>query len=75
MLEVKLGVWGKDRIADEKGLCHAGDYYCVRCYSKDKKVKAEGFWPCIDPDIRSFPYCKGCITMLQYELMMNLGKE
>lgn len=71
----KLGVWGKDKIIGENGNYHAGDYYCIRCYRDENLVRAEKFWPCMDIDIRDFPYCSPCISDLDMEVMMSLTEE
>jgi hypothetical protein len=59
-IEKKLGMWGFDKIVGEDGKIHASDYYCVGCYQNKKKTPAEVFWPNIDPDIPSAPYCRPC---------------
>jgi len=73
-LEKKLGVWGIDKIAHEDNQVFAKDYYCVECYRKDKKVPGEVFWPCIDPDIPSYPYCKPCKDNLQMKLLIEMSE-
>ena len=71
----KLGVWGKDRILGEGGKFNAKDYYCLQCYLEGKFVQATSFWPCIDPDIKSYPYCSGCIRKRQYDLLIQLSER
>ena len=70
-LDKKLGIWGKDKIVGKDNRIHAEDYYCVRHYEKEKLVQAEAFWPCMDPDIKDYPYCKPCINALNLEILMK----
>lgn len=70
-LDKKLGVWGKDKIIRDNKF-YAVDYYCVRCYGENKRIGAEKFWPNVDVDIESFPYCKRCIDDLNSELLISL---
>jgi hypothetical protein len=71
-LEKRLGIWGKDKVVGDDGKVHAGDYYCVRCYSDKKENGAEVFWPAFDPDVRSFPYCRPCVDYLKLKMMVDL---
>ena len=48
----------------------ASDLKCCSC----KKEQAVAFWPCIDPDIRSHPYCRTCLDAAQMELMLKLSE-
>jgi len=73
-LDKKLGIWGKDKILREDGKIHAIDYYCIRCYGKNKLVQANRLWPMMDPDIPFFPYCKQCVDDLVFEMMIKLGE-
>ena len=76
-LEKKLGVWGKDNIVRENNKVHAKDYYCVECYHNKngrKLVQAEYLWPCMDPDIENYPYCKNCVEARQLSLLMEAKK-
>jgi len=34
--------------------------------------QAVAFWPCIDPDIQSHPYCRECLDKAQVELLIKL---
>lgn len=55
--------------------------------SKKKKIKADdcqccvcgqpavAFWPVIDPDIPSNPYCRKCLDKAQLELMTRITNE
>ncbi len=36
--------------------------------------RAVAFWPCIDPDIPSDPYCRKCLDKAKRELMMEILK-
>jgi hypothetical protein len=48
----------------------ASDCKCCVC----KKAQAVAFWPCIDPDIRSHPYCRKCLDKAQTELMIKVAE-
>lgn len=74
-LEKKLGVWGKDKIVREDGKTHAEDYYCVKCYSKNKKIQANSFLPIFDPDIPFFPYCDKHARELSIKLMLDISED
>ena len=46
-------------------------------YAKDCKCNVCGapavaFWPVIDPDIPSYPYCRKCLDKAKIELMTKL---
>ena len=69
-LEKKLGLWGVDVILKD-GKVRANDYYCVGCYNLGKEVQAEAFWPEIDPDVQSFPYCRSCLDYQQMKVMID----
>lgn len=32
------------------------------------------FWPCLDPDIPTHPYCRKCLTKEQAKLLIELNK-
>lgn len=51
----------------EDTLIKASDCKCCVCGEQ-----AEVFWPIIDPDIPSNPYCKKCVKEAQYELLLKL---
>lgn len=72
-LDKKLGIWGKDKIIREDNKFLAKDYYCIKCYSDKKETPAEVFWPTIDLDIKSYPYCKPCKDYLNLKLMIDLS--
>jgi len=42
---------------------------CCKC----KKRQAVAFWPCIDPDIPSHPYCQVCLHVVNAELFFALA--
>ncbi|PJE81771.1 hypothetical protein COU58_00395 [Candidatus Pacearchaeota archaeon CG10_big_fil_rev_8_21_14_0_10_32_42] len=70
-LEKKLGVWGIDVVVGEDNQIFAKNYYCVSCYKQNKKIPAEVFWPCIDPDIPSAPYCRPCKEKNVMEILLG----
>lgn len=48
-----------------------------KIYAKDCKCcvcgkQAEVFWPVIDPDIPSHPYCRECVEKEKQELFVKL---
>lgn len=47
---------------------YARDYKCCKC----RKRQAVEFWPCIDPDIKSYPYCRQCLDEVQMELLIKI---
>jgi len=49
---------------------YASDLNCVSCGKQ-----AVAFWPCIDPDIVSKPYCRKCLDEIQHELLMRMIDE
>lgn len=70
-IEKKLGVFGRDVIVGSDAKVHAEDYYCVGCYSLKKEVSAEVFWPNVDLDVNSFPYCRSCVDYMKMKLMID----
>lgn len=49
-------------------------------YAKDEKCSVCGkpavtFWPCIDPDIQSFPYCRKCVEEQKTKLLVAFCEE
>lgn len=48
----------------------AADCVCAVC----GKAKAVAFWPCIDPDIKSHPYCQSCLDKAQTALLIKLAE-
>ena len=47
-----------------------------KVYAKDCKCcicgkQAVAFWPCIDPDIKSYPYCQKCLDDAKLKLMIE----
>ena len=48
----------------------ASEFKCCAC----KKAQAVAFWPCIDPDIRSHPYCRKCLDEAQTEVMIQIAE-
>lgn len=50
---------------------HAKDCKCILCGKT-----AVAFWPCIDPDIPSEPYCRECLDKVKRETLLKiLGNE
>lgn len=45
----------------------ASDCKCCKCGKQ-----AVAFFPCIDPDIPSYPYCDECLDKAKEELAMTL---
>lgn len=52
------------------GIVKASDCKCCVCGNK-----AEVFWPVIDPDIPSHPYCRTCVEKEKAKLMIELLKK
>ena len=48
----------------------ASDCKCCEC-----GAQAVAFWPCIDPDIPSHPYCRKCLNKAQTKLMIEIFKD
>jgi hypothetical protein len=48
-------------------LVKASDCKCCECGEP-----AVAFWPVIDPDIPSYPYCRKCLDKAKAKLMMEL---
>lgn len=46
---------------------YAKDCKCVVCGKP-----AVAFWPCIDPDIPSEPYCRKCLDNIKREVILKL---
>ena len=40
---------------------------CCKC-----NQPAVAFWPAIDPDIESFPYCRKCLDRVQLKLLIEM---
>lgn len=36
-------------------------------------AQAVAFWPCIDPDIRSYPYCRACLDNQKFKALMAIS--
>jgi len=49
---------------------YAKDELCIDCGKQ-----AEVFWPMVDPDIPSYPYCKTCVRKRQFNLLKKILKE
>lgn len=74
-LTEQLGIWGEDKIMREDGKCYAIDYYCVECYGNKIKTRATSFWPAINPDISSYPYCDDCKVKLNSHILEEMKKK
>ena len=48
----------------------ASDCKCCVC----KSAQAVAFWPCVDPDVRSHPYCRACLDKAQNELLIKIAE-
>lgn len=48
----------------------ASDCKCCECGKP-----AVCFWPVIDPDIPSHPYCRECVTERQISLVLKMQEE
>jgi len=48
----------------------ASDCKCVKCGEI-----AYAFWPVVDPDIPSYPYCKKCLEEQKLKLWLDLDKD
>lgn len=48
-------------------MIRAKDCKCVICGKQ-----AVAFWPCIDPDIPSEPYCRKCLDKVEREIILKL---
>lgn len=46
----------------------ASDCKCCVC----RKKKAVAFWPCMDPDIPSHPYCRKCLDKTRQDFLVKL---
>lgn len=53
----------------EDKMVYAKDYKCCVCGKQ-----AEVFWPVMDPDIPSHPYCKECVKEEQMKLLIEFHK-
>lgn len=47
----------------------ASDCKCCICGKP-----AVAFWPCIDPDIPSHPYCRKCLDRAKMQLIVKLNE-
>lgn len=48
----------------------AKDCKCIECAKE-----AVAFWPCIDPDIPSHPYCRECLDDAKNRLLVRMLDE
>ena len=48
-------------------LVKASDCKCCEC-----GAPAVALWPCFDPDIPSYPYCRKCLDKAKGELLRQL---
>ena len=54
-------------MSDSTAMLHAGTQKCVEC-----GAQAVAFWPVVDPDIPSSPYCRACLDKAKTELFCKL---
>ena len=47
----------------------ASDCKCIECGQQ-----AVAFWPCIDLDIPSYPYCKKCLDKAKVRMIIGFDK-
>jgi hypothetical protein len=45
----------------------ASECKCIECGQQ-----AVAFWPCIDPDIPSHPYCRKCLDKAKQEAIIKI---
>ena len=45
----------------------AKDCKCTQC-----KTQAVAFWPAIDPDIKSYPYCRKCLDKIKISAIIEM---
>ena len=57
----------KRKLTSKDKPIHASDFKCVECGEQ-----AEVFFPVMDPDIPSYPYCKKFADKAQRELFIKL---
>lgn len=48
----------------------ASECTCVECNSQ-----AVAFFPAFDPDIQSYPYCRGCLDEVKINLLIKLTDD
>lgn len=46
----------------------AKNFKCCEC----RKRKAVAYWPIVDPDIPSHPYCRKCLDKVKMDLLIKL---
>ena len=47
----------------------ATDCKCIECGQQ-----AVAFWPCIDPDIPSHPYCNKCLDDIRTRMIIEIDR-
>ena len=57
-------------MAQKNNVVHASECQCCVCGQA-----AVAYWPVIDPDIPSHPYCRECLDKAKLELMMRINKR
>lgn len=57
-------------MTDREREVHASELDCIEC-----GAEAEVFWPVVDPDIPSSPYCRTCVERAKHNLMVKLFVE
>ena len=49
----------------------ACEFKCRKCTDR----QAVAFWPCIDPDIPSHPYCQECLDEIKREMLISMADD
>lgn len=52
-----------------KVMKQAKDYKCSECGEQ-----AVAFWPCVDPDIKSYPWCRKCLDKEKNKLLIKIAE-
>ena len=63
-------VGGCDQYKPKSKQVKASDCKCCEC-----GAQAVAFWPCIDPDTPSHPYCRKCLDKAKARLMAEIFKN
>lgn len=59
----------KEQLDGYRHIKFAKDCKCLECGKP-----AVAFWPCIDPDIPSHPYCRECLDKAKLEVILGIHK-
>ena len=67
-LQIYRSIHNKNKsMAKVKADIHASECKCIKCGQQ-----AVAFWPVIDLDIQSHPYCRQCLDKIKRELFIKL---